>query len=167
MTHHILISTGSNIDKSKHTQAGLDDINSAFENVKVSSIYESHSVGFSGDTFYNAVVSASTDMTLEQVCETLKQIEVNNGRVKQTEKFSSRTLDLDLLCFDERVCEKPIVLPRDEILYNAFVLQPLAELVPDLHHPIEKLSYAQLWNDYDKSQQTLWVSDFTWSKPTL
>jgi 2-amino-4-hydroxy-6-hydroxymethyldihydropteridine diphosphokinase len=162
--HKILISTGSNIDKDKHTQAGFDQLADAFDNISVSSVFESQSVGFKGDTFYNAVVSAETDMSLSQVCEVLKTIETKNGRVRQAEKFSSRTLDLDLLCFDSMVCDKPIVLPREEILFNAFVLQPLAELVPEDIHPVVQKTYAQLWEDYDKSKQKLWISDFTWSR---
>lgn len=162
--HKILISTGSNIEKDKHTRAGFDQLAEVFENVMVSSVFESQSVGFKGDTFYNAVVYAETNMHLSQVCEVLKTIESKNGRVRQTEKFSSRTLDLDLLCFDNVVCEQPIVLPREEILFNAFVLQPLAELVPEDIHPVVQKTYAQLWKEYDKSKQKLWISDFTWSR---
>lgn len=50
-------------------------------------------------------------------------------------KFCARTLDLDLLTYDSKVTTQPIVLPREEICYNAFVLWPLAELVPNERHP--------------------------------
>lgn len=162
--HKILISTGSNIDKLKYTKAGFLALENAFHNVSFSSVYESQSVGFKADTFYNAVVLAYTDMSLTEVCDTLKSIEQDNGRVKQAEKFSSRTLDLDLLTFDDLVCQQPLVLPRDEILYNAFVLQPLAELVPNGVHPIQQKTYLELWQAYDKRKQKLWIVDFTWSR---
>jgi len=161
--HEILISTGSNIQKAANTAAGLDDLERCFGDIKVSSVFESQSIGFTADTFFNAVVYAKTEQSLADVCEQLKNIEIKNGRVKQTEKFSSRTLDLDLLTFDQTVCSTPLVLPREEILYNAFVLQPLAELVPDFVHPIEQKTYSELWNEYDKSKQKLWIADFKWS----
>ena len=57
----------------------------------------------------------------------------------------------------------PVVLPRPEVLYNAFVLKPLAEIAADEVHPEVKKSYASLWQTYDKSQQNLWVIKFDWS----
>ncbi|MBF7071928.1 2-amino-4-hydroxy-6-hydroxymethyldihydropteridine diphosphokinase [Glaciecola sp. MH2013] len=163
MSHFILISVGSNIDKEKHTTAGLNELELAFGELGLSPIYESESVGFTGASFFNLVVSASTDMSVDEVCRVLKKIEDNNGRVRGAKKFASRTLDLDLLTYDEVVSQEPIVLPREEILYNAFVLQPLADLVPTHKHPIVKKDYRSLWADYDKQKQNLWVADYTWS----
>ena len=55
-----------------------------------------------------------------------------------------------------------IELPRREILENAFVLLPLAELVPEDIHPVVGKSYSQLWNDYEQGAQKLWPVDFSW-----
>jgi len=162
--HFILISIGSNINKAANTNAGLDGLNDAFGELQLSPVYESESVGFKGDTFFNLVVSAKTDASIARVCEILKQIEDENGRVRGTEKFAPRTLDLDLLTFDDVVMSHPIVLPREEILYNAFVLKPLADLVPQLVHPVVRKTYQSLWQQYDKQKQNLWVADYTWSK---
>ena len=100
----------------------------------------------------------------KQELESLKQIEDENGRVRGSEKFAPRTLDLDLLTYDDTVIDNPIVLPREEILYNAFVLRPLADLVPQHMHPLVKKTYQSLWQQYDKQKQNLWVADYTWSK---
>ena len=162
--HFILISVGSNIDKAANTDAGLNGINKAFEDMQLSPVYESESVGFKGDTFFNLVVSAKTTASITRVCEILKQIEDENGRVRGSEKFAPRTLDLDLLTFDDTVIEHPIVLPREEILYNAFVLRPLADLVPQHIHPVVNKTYQSLWQQYDKQKQNLWVADYKWSK---
>ena len=164
MSHFILISVGSNIDKSLNTDAGLNALAAVFDDVKLSPVYESESVGFKGDTFFNSVISAQTDASVARVCEILKDIENQNGRIRGTQKFASRTLDLDLLTYDELVIDEPVVLPRDEILYNAFVLRPLADLVPDVVHPVVNKSYQSLWQQYDKQKQNLWVADYTWSK---
>ena len=160
--HHILISVGSNVDREVHTRAGVAAVQAIFDDVQLSSVYESEAVGFNGAAFYNLVISARTALPIQEVCLQLKQIERDNGRQRGEKKFAPRTLDLDLLTYDNEVTSTPIVLPREEIVYNAFVLQPLAELVPDDIHPVAQQSYRQLWQDYDKRQQKLWPIEFDW-----
>ncbi|WP_218312939.1 2-amino-4-hydroxy-6-hydroxymethyldihydropteridine diphosphokinase [Alteromonas antoniana] len=164
MDHHvILISVGTNIDRAYHTRQSRIALETHFSNVSVSRVYESEAVGFNGKPFYNLVVRAVTSLPVDEVCHQLKQIEKDNGRVHTDKKFCSRTLDLDLLTYDDLVTATPVELPRGEILYNAFVLQPLAELVPDAIHPVEKKSYATLWREFDASSQSLWPIAFEWS----
>ena len=161
--HVILISIGSNIERERYTRQSVVALKQHFSNVTVSSVYESEAVGFNGNPFYNLVARAETDMSVDDVCNILKTIEKENGRVHSAKKFCARTLDLDLLTFDDRVINEPVVLPRDEITFNAFVLWPLAELVPNDIHPVTKQSYAQMWQAFDKKKQQLWPIDFTWS----
>lgn len=165
MTHHILISVGSNIDKEHNTLAGLQSLFDIFGELQISTIYESESVGFSGNNFLNLVVLTQTQKSVAEVCEALKKIEDDAGRVRD-KKFGNRTLDLDLLTYDELVCDYPVVLPRGEIEYNAFVLKPMAEIVPDHVHPTTGKTYAKLWQDYSNSQQRLWPAALTWSPNT-
>lgn len=161
--HVILISIGSNIERERYTLQSVVALKQHFSNVTVSSVYESEAVGFNGNPFYNLVARAETDMSVDDVCNILKTIEKENGRVHSAKKFCARTLDLDLLTFDDLVINEPVVLPRDEITFNAFVLWPLAELVPNDIHPVTKQSYAQMWQAFDKQKQQLWPIDFTWS----
>jgi len=161
--HVILISIGSNIERERYTRQSVVALKQHFSNVTVSSVYESEAVGFNGNPFYNLVARAETDMSVDDVCNILKTIEKENGRVHSAKKFCARTLDLDLLTFDDLVINEPVVLPRDEITFNAFVLWPLAELVPNDIHPVTKQSYAQMWQGFDKQKQQLWPIDFTWS----
>jgi 2-amino-4-hydroxy-6-hydroxymethyldihydropteridine diphosphokinase len=161
--HTIYVSVGSNIDKIKHTQAGIDAMRKAFGKLQLSSVYESESVGFEGHNFYNMAVKAYTKLSVAKTCSVLKQIEHDNDRQRADEKFAPRTLDLDLLLYDDEIIDSPVVLPRPEILYNAFVLWPMAEIAGDRIHPIVKQSYQSLWDNYDKSQQRLWAIDFKWS----
>lgn len=165
--HIIYISVGSNIEKEKHTKAGLDGMYHAFGELTLSSVFESESVGFKGNNFYNLVVKAFTTLSIEQVCKTLKQIEQDNKRQRGEQKFAPRTLDLDLLLYDQQVIESPVIIPRPEVLYNAFVLKPLAEIAGDEIHPIVAKSYATLWQEYDQSLQHLWAIQFKWSSPDL
>ncbi len=137
----------------------------SFGSIELSRVFESESVGFSGDNFFNLVVKTQTSKSISEVCDVLKTIEQTCGRLRGSEKFSPRTLDLDLLTFDDTVCSEPVTLPREEILYNAFVLQPMADLVPDEVHPLTQKNYAQMWHEYDKTTQQLWPVAFTWSAP--
>jgi 2-amino-4-hydroxy-6-hydroxymethyldihydropteridine diphosphokinase len=161
-SHIIYISVGSNVDKEKHTKAGLWGMYLALGDLILSSVFESESVGFEGNNFYNLVIKASTTLSIEQVCSVLKRIEQDNKRQRGEQKFAPRTLDLDLLLYDCQVTSQPIELPRPEILYNAFVLKPLAEIAADEVHPIVNKNYASLWQTYDKSQQKLWAVKFEW-----
>ncbi|MFZ2311872.1 MAG: 2-amino-4-hydroxy-6-hydroxymethyldihydropteridine diphosphokinase [Methylobacter sp.] len=146
------ISIGSNIDKDKNIPASLRALEQAFGNLTVSSIYESDPVGFTGDAFYNLIVGFDSDLEVKTVAKQLRQIELDNGRTRDSKKFSARTLDLDLILYGDLVInDGRLQIPRDEIERYAFVLEPLAEVAPTLKHPISHISYADLWEKFDKS----------------
>jgi len=158
----IYISLGSNIDRDKNTRAGVQALQDAFGELQLSSVYESESVGFEGDAFYNMVIACETVDDVFTTNSLLSVIEDEHGRDRSGPRFSSRTLDLDMLLYDDLVIEQgKLILPRDEILKNAFVLWPLAELAPDMHHPVVGKSYSELWSDFDKSKESLHPIDFT------
>lgn len=161
----IFISIGSNIEPQHHMSLALDELQQLFGSLQVSSIFESQAVGFDGDNFLNAVVGCQTELTLEQTANALREIEVRHGRPKNAKKFASRGLDLDLLLFDAVECQQPVILPRPEIFYNAFVLWPLSELAPELIPPSSQRSFGQLWQEFDKTKQQLWPVSFHW-QPT-
>ena len=77
-SHIIYISVGSNVDKEKHTKAGLQGMYQAFGELTLSTVYESESVGVEGNNFYNLVVQASTKLSIADVCRDLKKIEQDN-----------------------------------------------------------------------------------------
>jgi 2-amino-4-hydroxy-6-hydroxymethyldihydropteridine diphosphokinase len=146
------ISIGSNIDKDKNILASLQALEHHFGQLTISSIYESEPVGFTGDTFYNLVVGFNSEADVKEVAKQLRQIELDNGRTRDSQKFSARTLDLDLILFDDLIInDGRLQIPRDEIERYAFVLEPLAEIAPTLKHPISHLSYAELWEKFDKT----------------
>lgn len=156
----IYISIGSNINPSENIRLALEDLETAFGDMVCSTHYESESVGFEGDNFINLVVRAETDLDIPAVSQLLHVIEDRHGRDRSGPKFSSRTLDLDLLLYDQEIFEQgKLKIPRDEILFNAFVLCPLAEIAPDLRHPIQHKTYSELWRDFDKNSQSLWPID--------
>jgi len=95
------------------------------------------------------------------VVKHLRQIEDDNGRLRSGPRFSSRTLDLDLLLYGDHVIDEPgLQLPRDEILQRAFVLWPMAEIAHELKHPQVGKTYGELWEAFDKSREQLMPIDF-------
>jgi len=158
----IFISIGSNINKAHHIRQGIAALATILDHFVVSSVFESESVGFEGSNFYNLVCGGTTTLSVEQITELLRTIEVDNGRDRSAKKFSSRTLDLDLLTFDELIINEPAQLPRDEIDKNAFVLWPLAEVTPNGVHPVLNQRYQTLWDNFDKDRQKLWIVKFDW-----
>lgn len=158
----IYISLGTNIDPINSLSAGITALQTHLDELVLSSVYESEAVGFTGENFLNMVVGAQTSLSITDLVKLFKQIEMDNGRTPESQKFAPRTLDLDLLLYDDQVCSIPIELPRAEILDNAFVLWPLAEIAANQSHPINGQTYGQLWQAYDKAQK-LWPVDFSWS----
>jgi 2-amino-4-hydroxy-6-hydroxymethyldihydropteridine diphosphokinase len=145
------ISIGSNINKDEHVPASLLALEQLFGELMISSIYESEPVGFTGDVFYNLVVGFDSDLEVKVVAKQLRQIELDNGRTRDSRKFAARTLDLDLILYGDLIInDGRLQIPRDEIEHYAFVLEPLAEIAPDLKHPVSHISYAELWDQFDK-----------------
>jgi len=146
------ISIGSNIDKETHITASLLALEHSFGALTISSIYESEAVGFSGDAFHNLIVGFDSDLEVKNVAKQLRQIELDNGRTRDSQKFSARTLDLDLILYgDLIISDGRLQIPRDEIERYAFVLEPLAEIDPAATHPISGISYSELWEKFDKT----------------
>ncbi|MCE9683798.1 2-amino-4-hydroxy-6-hydroxymethyldihydropteridine diphosphokinase [Halomonas alkalisoli] len=160
----ISASIGSNIDREHHVHACLDALTGTFGSLAVSRVFESEPVGFEdGRNFFNLVVAFESDWPVGELQAWCKRLEFANGRRKESPKFSPRTLDIDLLTVGDLVGEHDgVELPRAEILQHAFVLQPLAELLPEARHPRDGRTYRELWADFDAPDQRLWPVEFSW-----
>jgi 2-amino-4-hydroxy-6-hydroxymethyldihydropteridine diphosphokinase len=159
----LTLSLGSNLDAGHHIDKALTALARRFGDLRLSSVYESKAVGFSGGNFLNMVVAVQTDAELAVISLFLKALENQHGRTSDQQRFSSRTLDIDILSYGSRVGRfDGMQLPRPEITENAYVLWPLAEVCGALVDPHSGQSYADLWQAYDKSRQDLWKIDFQW-----
>ncbi len=159
----VFLGIGSNIERERYITCGLDALQRLFHEIALSSVYDSAAVGFQGQPFLNLVAQVSTEFPLAELAAKLRHIEVEYGRPVNATRFSARHLDIDILTYDDVVgAVSGVHLPREEILQNAFVLCPLAELSPDTLHPALKRSYASLWQAYDRSSQPLYKVDFSW-----
>ncbi|WP_339065406.1 2-amino-4-hydroxy-6-hydroxymethyldihydropteridine diphosphokinase [Teredinibacter turnerae] len=153
----VLLSVGSNIDRELNIRSGIHALRMAFGELKCSPVYESEAVGFDGANFLNLVVALNTAQSVAELSAGLREIENTHGRNRGEPKFSSRTLDIDILTYDNSVgVVDGVELPRREILKNAFVLLPMADLVPDERHPQVNKTYAQLWREFGDESQKLW-----------
>ena len=158
----VYISIGSNIDAENNIRTAVRALKEEYGRLILSSVYESEAVGFEGDNFLNLVASLKTDQDVYQVADKLRQIEDENGRDRTAERFSPRTIDLDLLLYDDLVVnDDNLQLPRDEITKNAFVLLPLEEIAPQLIHPLTGKTMCDHWLNFDKDSQKLWTVPFS------
>jgi len=160
----VTVSIGSNIEREHHVLACLDALAETFGALGVSRIFESEPVGFEdGRNFYNLVVAFESERSVGELQAWCKRLEFAHGRLKDVPKFSPRTLDIDLLTVGALSgSHDGVALPRGEILHHAFVLQPMAELLPEARHPLTGETYRDHWARFEDGEQRLWPVDFTW-----
>jgi 2-amino-4-hydroxy-6-hydroxymethyldihydropteridine diphosphokinase len=156
----VLLGLGSNMEREAHLCAGLDALDAFLQGLTCSPVFESQPVGIKSGPFFNLVVSAWTDLPLAELDRRLKSIEADNGRYAPNR--IGLPLDIDVLTYADWVGDfDGLVLPRAEILKNAFVLWPLALIAPEqLHRGVGK-SFATLWQEA-RIEQVLAPVPFAW-----
>jgi len=142
----VALGIGSNVDRRRHVQAAVDALRARFGEVRLSPVYRSRARGFDGPDFYNLAALIDTDLPVEELHRELRAIEDDEGRTRNGARFASRTLDIDILLYGDAVLRADgYNVPRDEILTCAFVLRPLADLVPATVHPETGNTLAEEW----------------------
>lgn len=151
----VVVGVGSNIRPERHVCEALQRLKKHFGELDVSPAYRCPAVGFSGADFINLVVAFDSEKPIEEVQRVLRQIEAAGKRTRG-EHSSSRTIDLDMLLYGDRIFDNgDIRVPRADILDYAFVLKPLAEIRPAGIHPRDGRSYRDLWTAFSRSNQPL------------
>ncbi len=137
---------GSNINAENNIGAACRELQEKFGDVCFSPSYSSKSVGFDGDDFINLVARIDTTHGPLELRQYLRDLEDRYGRNRDTPKFSDRSLDIDILLYDDLILSSPLLeIPRAEVLKFAHVLKPLADLEPDLIHPTQRRRMADIW----------------------
>lgn len=161
----VLLGLGSNSQRQKNLTAGLDALSMLLTDMQCSPVFESLPVGIRSDHFYNLVVSGYTSMELSEFDRKLKFIEADNGRYAPDRV--GLPLDIDVLLYGQAEGDfHGLILPRPELLKNAFVLWPAALLQPDWVHPQQQQTLAALWRE-SRIQQALWPVSFEWHQQPL
>jgi 2-amino-4-hydroxy-6-hydroxymethyldihydropteridine diphosphokinase len=127
--HRVILGLGSNINSSENIVRALKLLNQQIGVQRVSSTWESRAVGSDGPDFLNAAAWVETPLNrIELKQHILRKIEADLGRVRTADKNAPRTIDIDILIFDENFVEP-------EVWEHAFLAIPAAELLPDFKHP--------------------------------
>ena len=145
----VYLSLGSNLDPQRYLHAALDELRARFGTIAVSPAYRSRSVGFDGADFVNLAVGLDTELEPIALNDWLHALEDRHGRRRDVPRFSSRTLDIDIVLFGDQVIRGPgnLEVPRAEIKH-AFVLKPLADIAPQVVPPLQDKTLAQLWREF-------------------
>jgi len=147
---------GSNLNAAVNIRAAIAELREQFETIALSPSYTSAAVGFDGDDFINLVARVETDMSPLELRQYLRDLEDRYGRKRDVPKFSDRSMDIDILLYDDLVLYSPLLeIPRAEIVKFAHVLKPLTDLDPDLVHPGERRTLSDIWDSSGLSDKSL------------
>lgn len=122
-----------------------------------SSIFETEPWGFSSDNmFYNIAVKIETELQVSQILVETKLIEKEMGRKSKSvcENYCDRIIDLDLIFFDNLIINtQELCLPHPKMAERLFVLQPMAEIAPNMTHPVLHKTIKQLLIELQNGRQ--------------
>ncbi|GJL81613.1 MAG: 2-amino-4-hydroxy-6-hydroxymethyldihydropteridine diphosphokinase [marine bacterium B5-7] len=150
----IALGIGSNLEKRRHLQNAINALHEIFGNIDVSPVYRSASVGFDGPDFFNLVVVTETTLSVSDLHTELRALEKAEGRTRVGERFSVRSLDIDILLYgDANLHGHGFDIPRGEILEHDYVLKPLTDLLPETCHPQNGRSFGDLWTEYANTNE--------------
>ncbi|MCX6054996.1 MAG: 2-amino-4-hydroxy-6-hydroxymethyldihydropteridine diphosphokinase [Chloroflexi bacterium] len=129
---------GSNIEPEKNIMMALNYLRNNFHIVEISNTWQTKPVGTKADDFLNTAVHLETQLNAYELKEKcLCQIEELLGRVRQEDKNAPRTIDLDIVIFNE------IIMEADLFNFEHMAL-PFSELIPELFDPKKKISLGRL-----------------------
>jgi 2-amino-4-hydroxy-6-hydroxymethyldihydropteridine diphosphokinase len=147
----VFVAAGSNVEPESNLARACGEVARHWPDATFSRAFRNQAVGFDGPDFINMVVGFETAETIDAVLAKLHAIEESCGRPRFAPKWAPRAMDLDILLFGERIGKTDkYTLPRPDLLKRAFMLGPMAELAPDVIHPVEKRSIRELWEAFDR-----------------
>ncbi len=150
------VAAGSNVRPRANLGRAIATLAAEFPGLRASRAFVNAAAGFTGDPFINLVLQFPVDLPLAALLERLKAVEREAGREAGAPKWGPRTLDLDLLLYGDLVgLHHGATLPHRDLATRSWVLGPLAELAPDLRHPVAGEKFAVLWQRFDQRAHPL------------
>lgn len=140
-----LLSLGSNVAPERYLALAAAALRARFPDVRFSPVYRTAAVGFDGPDFLNAGAVLDSDLDPIALDAWLHALEDAHGRDRSGPRFGSRTLDIDLVLYDDVVMQGPgnLRLPRPD-LRHAFVWQPLVDIAPGFVEPVSGCTLAAM-----------------------
>jgi 2-amino-4-hydroxy-6-hydroxymethyldihydropteridine diphosphokinase len=159
----VFLGLGSNESAEDNLRLAITELRSRYGNLTLSAVYQSVAVGFDGADFLNLVVRLESEDSPLDICDEIEHIHNLAGRIRGSDKWESRPLDIDLLLYNDLVQdERPVRVPREDILQFSFVLRPLSEIAPDQVHPVTGKTYIEHWQSYDAESHLLMEKKVVW-----
>jgi 2-amino-4-hydroxy-6-hydroxymethyldihydropteridine diphosphokinase len=156
----VYLSLGSNVQPQRYLRAAIHELRQRFGALTVSPAYRSKAVGFDGAPFVNLAVGLDTDLSPTDLNDWLHALEDRHGRRRDVPRYADRTLDVDIVFYDDLILDGPghLQIPRNELQF-AFVLQPITDIAPDFRHPVTGESMAALWQKFPAENEPMRVDE--------
>lgn len=128
------------------------------DNIKIvstSSFYETEPWHFNSENwFVNAVIAISTPLYPYQLLKVCQRVEAQLGRVRTSNNYEDRTIDIDILFYDDKIVNEEtegqkLIIPHERIHQRAFMLVPMLEIAPQFIHPVLKKSITDIYDEID------------------
>lgn len=152
----VYVAAGSNVEPEKHLSVALRALAGAYGPLTLSPAYKNKAVGFEGADFINLVVGFSTQDSVIEVRQRLQKIEAACERPPDAPKWAPRTMDLDILLFGDLVSNEPgFLIPRPDLVKRPYMLKPMADIAPEVRHPILGKTMRELWEGFQGGEHAM------------
>ncbi len=149
-----IILLGSNIDPARNIRQGALLLTQLIKIKQASSIWITPAIGTHGPDFYNAAVLGETNLSADGLKNTiLRPLEVKLGRIRTIDKYAPRSMDLDVIILNDNILES-------RLWDTAFIMLPVAELVPERKHPVTGVLLRELAAQLEPTSGAQRLSDY-------
>jgi 2-amino-4-hydroxy-6-hydroxymethyldihydropteridine diphosphokinase len=154
----VFVAAGSNVSPASNLRKAVDALKRLYAPLRISPAYRNKAVGFEGEDFINLVVGFTTTDSLAEVRNKLQSVEALCGRASDAPKWAPRSMDLDILLYDDVVSTEPgFLLPRPDLVKRPYMLKPMADIAPDVMHPTLRRTMRELWEAFDQGGHEMTV----------